>query len=173
MIIGILKEIKVAENRVCMTPAGVEVMTQHKHQVLVEKNAGLGSGFSDQDYRQAGAMIIDTAAEIFARAEMVMHVKEPQPQEYPLIREGPDRLHLPAPGRRRGTDQGPDRRRFGQYRLRDHPEKGPEPAASDPDERGRRPDGRPGRGQIPADEHGRAGESCSAGCPGLNRATWW
>ncbi len=99
MIIGILKEIKVAENRVCMTPAGVEIMTQHKHQVLVEKNAGLGSGFSDQDYRQAGAMIIDTAAEIFGRAEMVMHVKEPQPQEYPLIREGQivfTYLHLAA-----------------------------------------------------------------------------
>jgi alanine dehydrogenase len=99
MIIGILKEIKVAENRVCMTPAGVEIMTQHKHQVLVEKNAGIGSGFSDQDYRQAGAMIIDTAAEIFERAEMVMHVKEPQPQEYPLIREGQivfTYLHLAA-----------------------------------------------------------------------------
>jgi alanine dehydrogenase len=99
MIIGILKEIKVAENRVCMTPAGVEIMIQHKHQVLVETNAGLGSGFSDQDYRQAGAMIIGTAAEIFARAEMVMHVKEPQPQEYPLIREGQivfTYLHLAA-----------------------------------------------------------------------------
>ncbi len=99
MIIGILKEIKVAENRVCMTPAGVEVMIQHRHQVLVEKNAGIGSGFSDQDYRQAGAAIVDTAAEIFGRAEMVMHVKEPQPQEYPLIREGQivfTYLHLAA-----------------------------------------------------------------------------
>jgi alanine dehydrogenase len=99
MIIGILKEIKVAENRVCMTPAGVEVMIQHRHQVLVEQNAGIGSGFSDQDYRQAGAVIVDTAAEIFGRAEMVMHVKEPQPQEYPLIREGQivfTYLHLAA-----------------------------------------------------------------------------
>ena len=87
MIIGVLKEIKVAENRVCMTPAGVEVMTQHKHQVLVEKNAGLGSGFTDSAYQDAGATIIDTAAEIFSRADMVMHVKEPQPQEYPLIRK--------------------------------------------------------------------------------------
>ena len=87
MIIGILKEIKVAENRVCMTPAGVEVMTQHNHQVLVEKNAGLGSGFTDSDYQASGATIIDTAAEIFGRAEMVMHVKEPQPQEYSLIRK--------------------------------------------------------------------------------------
>lgn len=87
MIIGILKEIKVAENRVCMTPAGVEVMIQHNHQVLIEKNAGLGSGFADSDYQQAGATMVETAAEIFSRADMVMHVKEPQPQEYPLIRK--------------------------------------------------------------------------------------
>ena len=87
MIIGILKEIKVAENRVCMTPAGVEIMTQHNHQVLVEKNAGLGSGFTDSDYQQAGATIVKTAAKIYAKADMVMHVKEPQPQEYPLIRK--------------------------------------------------------------------------------------
>ena len=99
MIVGILKEIKIAENSVCMTPAGVEVMIQHQHQVLVEKNAGIGSGFSDQDYRQAGATIVDTAAEIFGKAEMVMHVKEPQPQEYALIREGQivfTYLHLAA-----------------------------------------------------------------------------
>ena len=87
MIVGILKEIKIAENRVCMTPAGVEVMTHHKHQVLVEKNAGQGSGFSDEEYVQAGATIVETPAEIFARADMVMHVKEPQPSEYDLIRK--------------------------------------------------------------------------------------
>ncbi len=87
MIIGILKEIKVAENRVSMTPAGVEVMIQHNHQVLVEKNAGLGSGFADNTYQEAGATMIATPAEIYSRADMVMHVKEPQPQEYPLIRK--------------------------------------------------------------------------------------
>lgn len=87
MIVGILKEIKIAENRVCMTPAGVEVMTHHKHQVLVEKNAGKGSGFPDEEYVQAGATIVDTAAEIYAKSDMVMHVKEPQPQEYDLIRK--------------------------------------------------------------------------------------
>jgi len=87
MIVGILKEIKIAENRVCMTPAGVEVMVQNKHQVLVEKNAGKGSGFANSDYVQAGATIIDTPKEIFDRADMVMHVKEPQPQEYDLIRK--------------------------------------------------------------------------------------
>jgi len=88
MIVGILKEIKVEEYRVCMTPAGVEIMTGHGHQVLVETLAGVGSGFSDEAYRQAGAEIVGTPAEIYKRAEMVMHVKEPQPSEYEMIREG-------------------------------------------------------------------------------------
>jgi alanine dehydrogenase len=88
MIVGILKEIKTAENRVCMTPAGVEVMKANGHQVLVEKAAGIGSGFEDAAYAGAGAEIVATPAEIFARADMVMHVKEPQPSEYDLIRPG-------------------------------------------------------------------------------------
>jgi alanine dehydrogenase len=87
MIVGILKEIKAEENRVCMTPAGVEVMKQHGHTVLVEKNAGLGSGFNDQAYSGAGAEIVAAPQEIFGRAEMVMHVKEPLPAEYGLIRK--------------------------------------------------------------------------------------
>ncbi len=88
MIIGVLKEIKVAENRVCMTPAGVEVLCEHGHEVLVEAHAGLGSGFSDEDYVAAGAMMLATAEEVYFRSDMVMHVKEPQPSEYALIREG-------------------------------------------------------------------------------------
>jgi alanine dehydrogenase len=88
MIVGILKEIKAEENRVCMTPAGVEVMKQNGHSVLVEKNAGVGSGFNNQAYVTAGAEIIATPREIFQRAEMVMHVKEPLPSEYGLIRKG-------------------------------------------------------------------------------------
>jgi len=87
MKVGILKEIKAEENRVCMTPAGAEVMKQHGHTVLVEKNAGIGSGFDDKAYINAGADIVDTPEEIFNAAEMVMHVKEPLPPEYELIRE--------------------------------------------------------------------------------------
>ena len=87
MIVGILKEIKSEENRVCMTPAGAEIMAQNGHQILVEKSAGVGSGFSDQQYIDAGAEIVETPAEIYERSEMVMHVKEPQPQEYEMIRE--------------------------------------------------------------------------------------
>ena len=88
MIVGILKEIKTEENRVSMTPAGVEVMTQKGHSVLVEALAGVGSGFSNEAYQSAGAEIVATPAEIYRRAEMVMHVKEPQPGEYGMIRQG-------------------------------------------------------------------------------------
>jgi alanine dehydrogenase len=87
MIVGILKEIKTEENRVCMTPAGVEVMRENGHTVLVEKNAGRGSGFTNKAYQSAGAEILDHPAEIYQRAEMVMHVKEPLPAEYELIRK--------------------------------------------------------------------------------------
>jgi len=99
MIIGILKEIKTEENRVSMTPAGVEVMKQNGHDVLVEKSAGIGSGFDDSAYIKAGAQIIKTPREIFDRAEMVMHVKEPMPPEYELIRKNQivfTYLHLAA-----------------------------------------------------------------------------
>lgn len=88
MIVGILKEIKIEENRVCMTPAGVEVLKNNGHRILVESCAGIGSGFSDEDYLRAGAEIAASHEEVFAKAEMLMHVKEPQPCEYALIRAG-------------------------------------------------------------------------------------
>jgi alanine dehydrogenase len=87
MIVGVLKEIKTEENRVCMTPAGVEVMKQNGHEVLVEKNAGTGSGFNNTEFKTAGAEIIGTPKEIFKCADMVMHVKEPLAAEYDLIRK--------------------------------------------------------------------------------------
>ncbi|MCE5262635.1 MAG: alanine dehydrogenase [Deltaproteobacteria bacterium] len=87
MIVGVLKEIKTLENRTCMTPSGVEELRGHGHNVLVEKGAGVGSGFDDKAYQAAGAGIVKTAKEIYGRADMVMHVKEPLPAEYPLIRK--------------------------------------------------------------------------------------
>ncbi len=99
MRVGILKEIKAEENRVCMTPAGVEVMIANGHSVLVEENAGSGSGFEDAMYIKAGAEMADTPDVIYERSDMVMHVKEPQPSEYGLIREGQivfTYLHLAA-----------------------------------------------------------------------------
>jgi len=87
MIVGILKEIKAEENRVSMTPAGIEIMQQNGHTVLVEKAAGMGSGFEDAAYVEVGAEIVATPQEIFDRAEMLMHVKEPLPPEYDLIKK--------------------------------------------------------------------------------------
>jgi alanine dehydrogenase len=99
MIIGILKEINSEENRVSMIPAGVEVMRAYSHTVLVQESAGVGSGFEDDAYEAAGAELVSTAEQIYERADMVVHVKEPAPQEYALIR--PDQivmafLHLAA-----------------------------------------------------------------------------
>ncbi len=87
MIIGILKEIKIEEHRVCMTPSGVEVLKNNQHTVLVENNAGMDSGFNNDAYIQAGAEIVETAEEIFEQSDMVMHVKEPQPSEFSLIKK--------------------------------------------------------------------------------------
>ncbi len=88
MMIGILKEIKPQENRVCMTPAGAEVLVKNGHTVLVETTAGERSGFPDDHYRAVGAEIGASPKEVFDRSDMVMHVKEPQPSEYPLTRSG-------------------------------------------------------------------------------------
>ena len=88
MQIGVLKEIKTEENRVSMTPSGVEILARAGHRVMIEQGAGLGSGFTDDQYRGAGAEIAATPDIIYAQAELVLHVKEPQPQEYGLIRPG-------------------------------------------------------------------------------------
>jgi alanine dehydrogenase len=88
MIIGILKEVKEEENRVSMTPAGVEVLRHHGHKVLMERNAGLASGFENEAYVKAGAEIADTPSEVFKKSEMILRVKEPQPPEYEYLREG-------------------------------------------------------------------------------------
>ncbi|MBD7939142.1 MULTISPECIES: alanine dehydrogenase [Cytobacillus] len=87
MIIGVPKEIKNNENRVAMTPAGVDALVKAGHEVLIETTAGLGSGFQDQDYELTGAKIVGTAKEAWA-AEMVMKVKEPLPTEYDYFRKG-------------------------------------------------------------------------------------
>ncbi len=99
MIVGVLKEIKQEEYRVSMTPAGAEILIQNGHKVIVENNAGNGSGFANEMYKEVGCEIVTTPKEIYEKAEMVMHVKEPQPSEYDLIREGQiifTYLHLAA-----------------------------------------------------------------------------
>lgn len=87
MKIGVPKEIKNNENRVSLTPAGAYTLTQHKHEVYVENNAGSNSGFSDEEYVKAGAKILQTAKEVYDIADMIMKVKEPIESEYKLIKE--------------------------------------------------------------------------------------
>ncbi|KAA9031145.1 alanine dehydrogenase [Niallia endozanthoxylica] len=88
MIIGVPKEIKNNENRVALTPAGVVSFVNTGHKVIVESEAGVGSGFTNEDYANAGADIIENAADVWAQAEMIMKVKEPLPSEYDYFREG-------------------------------------------------------------------------------------
>jgi len=88
MIIGVPREIKTNENRVALIPAGTEILISRGHKILVEQGAGFESGFTDDDYVNAGAEIVSTAREVFERADMIMKVKEPLPSEYDLIRKG-------------------------------------------------------------------------------------
>src|SRR5438874_3631736 len=88
MLIGVPREIKRDEYRVAMLPVGVEELTRAGHQVLIETSAGVGSGIPDAEYAAEGAEIIGTAKEIYARADLIVKVKEPLPAEYPLIRAG-------------------------------------------------------------------------------------
>ncbi|MCL2248789.1 MAG: alanine dehydrogenase [Oscillospiraceae bacterium] len=88
MNVGIPKEIKAQENRIAATPAGVVSFVSAGHTVYVEKGAGLGSGFPDDEYIKAGAKILDSAADVYAQADMIYKVKEPLEPEYSLMREG-------------------------------------------------------------------------------------
>ena len=99
MIIGIPKEIKEQEQRVALLPSAASQLTRRGHSVVVQKNAGIGSGYPDDDYIKAGAEIVDQAKEVFARADMIVKVKEPLEAEFPLLRKGQilfTYLHLAA-----------------------------------------------------------------------------
>lgn len=87
MIIGVPKEIKNNENRVAVTPAGITEFRSHGHTIYVQSQAGQGSGFSDEEYLEAGAQLLDTIEEVYAIADMIIKVKEPIASEYPLIKE--------------------------------------------------------------------------------------
>ncbi len=88
MIIGLPKEIKDQEFRVALLPSGVYQLVRRGHQVIVERDAGAGSGYPDQDYEQAGATMVADHAAVFAKADLIIKVKEPLPSEYPLLRQG-------------------------------------------------------------------------------------
>jgi alanine dehydrogenase len=102
MIIGVPKEIKTEENRVAVTPTGVAGFVARNHQVLIQKDAGSGSGLTDANYKAAGATIVDSAKEVWGKADLIMKVKEPQESEFPLLRPGLilfTYLHLAAAAR--------------------------------------------------------------------------
>jgi alanine dehydrogenase len=88
VIVGVPKEIKTAENRVALVPAGAESLASDGHTVLVEQGAGLGSGFSDDAYRNVGAQILPAVDDVWAKAEMILKVKEPIEPEWPRIKKG-------------------------------------------------------------------------------------
>jgi alanine dehydrogenase len=88
MIVGVPKELKNNESRVAITPAGVEAMRKAGHTVLIEHNAGIGSGISNEAFQKAGAEILPTAKDVFSRADMIMKVKEPLAAEYDLFKPG-------------------------------------------------------------------------------------
>jgi alanine dehydrogenase len=99
MVIGVPKEIKEQEQRVALLPSAANQLIRRGHSVLVEKNAGIGSGYADEEYVKAGAEIADTAKEVFARADMIVKVKEPLKAEFSLLRKGQilfTYLHLAA-----------------------------------------------------------------------------
>ncbi|MGI8821482.1 MAG: alanine dehydrogenase [Chthoniobacterales bacterium] len=99
MIIGVPKEIKEQEHRVALLPSTATTLTRRGHTVLAQKGAGVGSGYPDEAYVKAGAEIIDRAEDVFARADMIVKVKEPLPPEYGLLRKGQilfTYLHLAA-----------------------------------------------------------------------------
>jgi alanine dehydrogenase len=99
MIIGVSKEIKKQEYRVALLPSAAYQLGRRGHTVLVERGAGVGAGFMDQEYEHAGAELVDTHAAVFERADLIVKVKEPQPAEIPLLRQGKmlfTYLHLAA-----------------------------------------------------------------------------
>ena len=99
MIIGVPKEIKLQEHRIGLTPDSVQVLTKKGHEVLIQNNGGFEAGFTNENYKNAGAKIVDTAEEIFKRSEIIVKVKEPQMNEVKMIRENQiifTYLHLAA-----------------------------------------------------------------------------
>ncbi len=96
MIIGLPREIKEQEFRVALTPSGVYQLAKRGHEVIVERSAGAGAGFPDAEYEHAGARLVDSHDAVFAKADLIVKVKEPLPSEFTPVAAGPDPVHLPA-----------------------------------------------------------------------------
>ena len=149
MRIGVPKEIKVLENRVGLVPGSVREAVAHGHEVIVEHNAGQGIGMDDDAYRKAGARVVGTAKEVFAAAEMIVKVKEPQAVERKMLCARADPVHLPAPRAGPRPGEGPRRQRCRLHRLRDGHLADGRAAAAGADVGSRGPDVDPGRRLLP------------------------
>ena len=117
MRIGVPKEIKVHEYRVGLTPASVAELVAHGHELFVETKAGNGIDCPDAAYEKAGAKILPDAKSVFDAADMIVKVKEPQPQEIALLKPEPDPLHLSPPRRRQAAGRRADEVRGDLHRL--------------------------------------------------------
>ena len=107
MVIGVPKEIKDHEYRVSVTPDGVRALRQAGHDVWIEPSAGVGSGYSDEDYRSAGATMAESKEQLFQQATLIVKVKEPLLSECQLLPSGPDPVYLSAFGFLAGSHEGP------------------------------------------------------------------
>ena len=134
MRVGIPTEIKNNEFRVAITPAGVAELVHRGHEVLIQAGAGEGSAISDADFKRAGAQIINSADEVWAEAELLLKVKEPIEAEYSPPAQGPDPVHLPAPGRLQAVHRRADGVGHHVDRLRDRADRRRRAAAARPDE---------------------------------------
>ena len=108
MRVGVPTEVKPDEYRVALTPAGVRELVDAGHEVFVQSGAGEGSAIADDAYAAQGAQIVPDAPELFAAGELIVKVKEPQPQEVRAARASPHAVHVPASGRGLGADAGTD-----------------------------------------------------------------
>jgi alanine dehydrogenase len=120
MIIGVLKEIKIDESRVSLLPVGAELLIEHGHLILIETQAGSASGFSDDQYVSAGATVVSSAQEVYQRADLIIKVKEPLPQEHAFFAGRTNHFYLfPFCGFRK-INPGNYPYQLYRYRLRNH-----------------------------------------------------
>ena len=149
MKVGVPTEIKTDEYRVSLTPAGVSELVERGHEVYIQAGAGVGSTIPDEEYEAQGAHMLPDAQSVFDEAEMILGVKEPQPEEVGDAAAGPPALHLPAPGARPRAHARA--RGVGRHlrRLRDRGRRARPAAAARADERGGRQDRHPGGRVLP------------------------
>ena len=156
MLVGVPKEIKDNEFRVGMTPAAIAELVHHGHSAIVEKGAGVGSGSPDEEYVRSGAELVDTPQQIFARADMIVKVKEPLAPGAQAFASGTNPVHLPPSRARSPADGGPHRLRRDLHRLRDRDRPARAPAALDADVGGGGPARASGRRAFAGKGAGRA-----------------